>query len=65
MAARRPAPVMVEKSNPDRARVEAGMALLARMVAQAWARDAALGGANGDQDPRSIPTEEERRDAAN
>lgn len=63
MAARRPAPAMVEKSNPDRARVEAGMALLGRMVAEAWARDA-LSGANGDKDPRSIPTEKERRDAA-
>ena len=64
MAARRPAPAMVEKSNPDRARVEAGMALLGRMVAEAWARDAGLGGAKGAKDPMSIPTEEERRDAA-
>ena len=64
MAARRPIPVMVERSNPDRARVEAGMALLGRMVAEAWARDAARGGAKGDKDPRSIPTEKERRDAA-
>jgi hypothetical protein len=62
---------MVERSNPDRARVEAGMALLGRMVAEAWARDAALcrardalSGAKGDKDPQSIPTEEERRDAA-
>ena len=64
MAACRPIPVMVERSNPDRARVEAGMALLGRMVAQAWARDTGLPGAKGAKDPMSIPTEEERRDAA-
>ena len=55
---------LLELSQPDRARVEQGLSLLGRMVAQAYARDRASEVPEGFLDPRWIPYEEESRDAA-
>ena len=55
---------LLERSSPDRARVERGLELLGRMLAQAYARDRTLVEADGSHDPRWIPLKEERRDAA-
>ena len=53
-----------ERSQPDRKRVEEGLALLGRMVAQAYARDHAIQEGKEPPDASWIPFEEERRDAA-
>lgn len=61
---RRPAPSLVEVSEPDAARVAGGLRLLGRMIAQAYARDTALVEGNGHGDPAWIPPEEESSDDA-
>jgi len=46
---RRPRPlfIFIEKSVPDRRRVENGLRILGRLVAEAYARERALGQSNG------------------
>ena len=60
----RPSFTFVEKSVPDPRRVENGLRILGRLVAEAYARERALVQGNGHADPAWTFAEEESNDAS-